>query len=209
MPPVPDAAIRPAAAGATTRQRDPRLLIEAEAGFQEADALAAGERSFEEVFERACTDVQAMFLEDGKVPPHLILGLHDGPLVVLPFACDAEAERTRLFSYLAREYQGRTEFYVQVNQLWTPAASSRNENGRKTRAPIIILNGVDRAGITLARSWEAKEEPARHLIENGATYRDGNGLSGLLFPLAVGAGRRGSDSLEPALQRPRLSRRTK
>lgn len=49
--------------------------------------------SFDAVFERACVNVQATFRDDEKLDGHIIVGLTDGPVVVMPFSWTDHGEK--------------------------------------------------------------------------------------------------------------------
>jgi hypothetical protein len=135
--------------------------------------------SFEQAFEQACADVQAMFRRRGEFEGLLLIGVETGLLVAMPFAWDSEAERAWLYERLSRDYQGRAEYYIHATES-SGGAGARGKGGA-AMARILTVVGMDREQTTFSRCWQIKEEPVPRLVEQRDVPRTRETLSEVLF----------------------------
>ena len=132
---------------------------------------------FEQAFEQACANVQTMYRDERKVQGHILIGLEGGPIVATAFAWANKPEKARLFHRLAREYQGRAEFYIYATEVW--GVSGPNGQGRRVKIARIV--GMNRELKTLSRCWEIEQEPVTQFVEKEDLVRTREPLHELLF----------------------------
>ena len=150
---------------------------------REVSEVDTVEWSFDAVFERACTNVQATFRDERKLDGHLIVGLKDGPIVVMPFSWTNDGEKALVYERLWRHYQGRAEFYVHATESSSDAPVPRGSNAEPARTILVV--GVDRRRMTLARCWEIRQIPILHLVEQDEPFRQEEMLPDILFSAHV------------------------
>ena len=138
----------------------------------------SGAWSFDQAFERACADLQAIFRGRHEVKGLLLIGLENGLFVATPFAWESEAERAWLYDRLSTRYQGQAEYYVHATELAGERTQSR---GNGTTARIVRVVGVNRELTFLTRCWRIQSDPVPRLIEQEDVPRAAEPLSGVLF----------------------------
>ena len=151
------------------------------AGLGEERAADSGEWSFEQAFEQACADVQAIFRARQEVAGLLLIGLDEGLFVATPFAWASEAEKAWLYERLSRDYQGRAEYYIHASESSPSAVGGRSKGGAAAKARILTVVGMDREQTTLSRCWQIKQEPVPHLVEQRDVPRARETLPEVLF----------------------------
>lgn len=150
------------------------------AGLGEERAADSGEWSFEQAFEQACADVQAIFRARQEVAGLLLIGLEEGLFVAMPFAWANEAEKASLYERLSRDYQGRAEYYIHATESSSGTAGARTKGGA-AKARILTVVGMDREQTTFSRCWQIKQEPVPHLVEQRDVPRTRETLPEVLF----------------------------
>ena len=149
------------------------------AGLGEERAADSGEWSFEQAFEQACADVQAIFRARHEVTGLLLIGLEEGLFVATPFAWESEAERAYLYERLSRDYQGRAEYYIHATESSGGAGVWRK--GGAASARILTIVGMDREETTFSRCWQIKQGPVPYLVEQRDVPRSRETLPEVLF----------------------------
>ena len=150
------------------------------AGLGEERAADSGEWSFEQAFEQACADVQAIFRARHEVTGLLLIGLEEGLFVATPFAWASEAERAYLYERLSRDYQGRAEYYIHASESSSGGAGARGKAGT-AQARILTIVGMDREQTAFFRCWQIKQGPVPYLVEQRDVPRTRETLPEVLF----------------------------
>lgn len=134
--------------------------------------------SFEQSFEQACCDVQAIFRARHEVNGLLLFGLENGLFIATPFVWESEAERALLYDRLSSRYQGQAEFYIHATEL---SGGGVWGNGAGTASRIVRVFGMNRELTVLTRCWRIQLDPVPRLVEQEDVPCPAESLSGVLF----------------------------
>jgi hypothetical protein len=135
------------------------------------------EWSFDAVFEGACKDAGVMLSEDRPFRAFLVVGLKDGPIVVMPYSWRTNAEKVRLYDHLSSRYQGKAEFYVHASEC--PARGDGLNGSERSR--MVRVLGMDRSRKPLARLLEFTPGTVPAVVVHEDSSRGRETLPDVLF----------------------------